>query len=179
MLKVIEHQDMIRENLILDFWDLVRQELDNLNETRNNKWQIEMDEDYLDKDSSLYLIKDTWKIGKEDLIFSVEWGGLSNKFFYGVWINVDLHETWKTEKIKTTLKTKSKKMGFNSDKYYPMYNYYGNYNFNDFDDLVHILPDKRETLATEFANILLKFANDMEKDLDEMVIKYKKPVSNT
>lgn len=60
MLKVLEHQDMIWENLIIEFWDLVIEKLEKLNEENSTKWEIKADEEYFDPWSSLNMIKKEW-----------------------------------------------------------------------------------------------------------------------
>ncbi|MCB9267232.1 MAG: hypothetical protein H6558_19580 [Lewinellaceae bacterium] len=61
MLKVLEHQDLIWENLIIEFWDLVAKKLEQLNEAKVKQWKVIKDEDYFFKESAITLIKEDWQ----------------------------------------------------------------------------------------------------------------------
>ena len=171
MLKVLEHQDMIWENLIIEFWDLVIEKLEKLNEENSTKWEIKADEEYFDPWSSLNMIKKEWPEYRDNGFpaICVAWESLSNDLHYGIWIR---KEFWDNPELRNIIASMQKEKGNKGKSTWILF-YGQGYNFSRMEDLVHILPDNRDDLATEFATMLFDLAAEMEGRLDEIIERIK------
>ena len=166
MMKVMELKDMVRENLIVEFWELVIKKMESLNESAGKKWLVlgpKNKEAFFEKHATINLIKPEWEDEKKVSPMGVAWQAISTSFYYGIWAEP---ESNRIDSLRVREHFKKLDMaGFKSDQWWPMFAHSG-YHFQNLKDLEHILPDRRDDLAEEYANLVFDLAEKREKDLD-------------
>lgn len=169
MLKVLEHADMVANTLIREFWDLVYEKLTAWNVEQGGRWRL-IKENYFERWSKMGITKQAWLMADESPLFRIAWESLSQDIHYGLQFlpNEQEHDVRKMqaeiEKIRSSQGTKGNQYGWALVTYYRRYNF----GTDHMKDLVHILPEKRETTAMEFANLLTTMAEMLESDLDRI-----------
>jgi len=168
MVKVLGMKDMIRENLVVDFWDAVYEKLVELNKA-NNIWEVKKPKTnqgyFQGEDSSVFLYKKSWMVNEKDSPVVIGWASLANKMFYGIWVYYDKSH-FDNQRVIEAVRPKAYEKKFESNDIWPLSSKTYDYNFMEFNQLDHILPDRREALAKEFAKTLFHLAEEFESILD-------------
>lgn len=169
VLAILKRFEIIKDQLLIDFWTMVRIKMDELIGKNGNIWKTSL-EDVLGRDAMLWLYKSEWvyDISTEYIDLGVCYSELAKKVGYGIWID-EAHGSQRQnlETMRDYFKKRVEFSNFEKTKWFPLYDY-TDYDFSLNDNLEHILPGKTEELAQQFAVKLFDFALKLESDLDKM-----------
>ena len=159
----------LREKLIKQFWEIIKEKL---NEKIKNKWKIKIEGDIHEKEPSDYFLA----IELNQYVF-VGFDSLSEKLRYGLWIYPHGYpptgdkkdDVLDREKIKTHVsKIEELWNDMNENDFFYSYSKETDYDFENDHTLKKILPENRDGLAEKFCDIILEFAEKLEKDALEI-----------
>lgn len=168
MLKVNSKFRIIREQLLHQFWNQVAVILNKKLIGNTNNWKVLNPNNKENPKAKLMIYKDAWK-QKENLPFvGVAWEGLFSNSYSGVYNNIE-SKLIDSEKLKNALDDLRIRLDFQRDtNWWPMWRR-GPYNFSIDNDLVNILPDRLNTSAEEYSDILLKILAEVEPIIDHVL----------
>jgi hypothetical protein len=166
MLRVMDQYEMVRKELIREFWLEVKKQLKEKIEGSDwlivDNWHPEFHGNW-----GFFLTKPTWKIG-EHIILALCWEGLGGHPSFGTFINQAQKIAGYSE-IYNSTRGLSASEGFKKDRneWWPFWQW-GPTNLDDRNQLERILPDNREGTALEHAELILDLAEKVEPHYDEM-----------
>ncbi len=177
-LKVQEHFVMVRNNLLSQFWGLVKEKLEDMSGDEKlkemsgdekRKWHVKQNRDLDARWSSLWLVKEKWRkeINGERMPLAISWESLTQDIHYGVWIKRE-SKVWDIDRMRKIGNEIAVKHKMDTDSGNWPVKYYHKYNFNSNQNLRHILPTSRDETADEFAKLLWEIATTYETELDRM-----------
>ncbi len=156
--EISENFPKIKERFIKEFWEEVKGELERKNE---KGWDIKKEGDTMNKNANLGF----WFAGGD---IRVIFGGLSSEKsnYYGLWRNYDNKEEFK-EKIElydSEIKKLKDDKEMISNDWRLAYKDTG-YDFKTRETLRRILPHNRSEFASELANLLFEFTEEIEEPI--------------
>lgn len=171
MLKVRSHFDMVRNNLLDQFWKLVGDKLDEKIKNASEEWIVVRPKDIHQRWSQISIRMKSWKPKAEEEITPVRiaWESLTQDIHYGVWIN-NASKLWNVPGMKEAGKDIASKMRMDFDNHFWPVKKYHHFNFGNNEGLHNILPDVREDQAAEFAQLLWNIAEEHGAALSEMAL---------
>lgn len=173
MCKVVHHYESVKKKLLIEFWNLVMNKLNELNQNTNNKWSIEITGDVSDRRTKILIFKKTWtkEVNKLPLVAAgYERLAQNNWPFLGLWINNDA----KNVDIKSLLDYARKIPEYteyedDDDNWWPFWKE-TELDFSEDEAYLRILPENRNALVDCFAIDLIDFANEFERIMDELIL---------
>lgn len=152
----------VKNELIRQFWEMVKKLLDE--KANDNNWQVKFFNDISEKYSKLGLCLRSDNHENIRVIFE----DLLGRTYYGVWINAENNALDKIQ-IKNFAEGVSaiKQMKSSANEYWLGFEYIEP-DFNNIESLERILPDVREDLADELAQMLFGLAKEIKEEIEKM-----------
>lgn len=172
MCSVASHYESVKKQLLIEFWNLVRKEIDERIEREKLPWLLKTTSPDIFNDRTKIMLYKTDYPFENNLpvvAIAVERLATRNWPFLGLWVNSDAQKfdlagmrglaVMHNEKIKYIA---------DGDSWWPIWENVG-INFAQDEEFVRILPGNRDLLAKSFSDKLIELANACEKVLSEMI----------
>jgi hypothetical protein len=172
MVKIMDQYQMVKENLLHDFWNKVSEKIYTLLSTRKGDWQVLNPNNKERSDAKLILYKAHWKGNESHPFVGVAWEKLFGNPYYGVWVNMDSNKI-NFDLVDTKIQSIRKDYNYRRDHtWWPLWQF-GGLNFSNNSELNKILPNRSEYLATEYAEKLIQLAGFVEESINAAVLENK------
>ena len=172
MYKIVGYFDSVKTRLLDEFWQLVKNNIDTLNQQNGGKWVLQLTGKVTGEDSKLMLFKKHWPHSKGIPIVAIAYSRMAvqNWPFYGLFLNRDL-QGFDHNKLWESISSLPAAIGFDNDgnEKWPFWKDAG-IDFSEIEDYTRICRDGRNVLASDFAGSLFQLATDIESNLEETII---------
>ena len=170
-LEVFEYLPSVRRELLLQFWENVKDKIDSLINEKGLAYKVELPSDIFERYSACDLYKDEWGLEQDDDDFPIcfKWNAITNDLHLGLWLNHD-SKKWDKKKIKSAFNELKIRKQFKFDNEWWCMGRFYEFSFKEgkYDSLKLLLPANRDKTVNEFASSIIEFAINVEKEIDIM-----------
>lgn len=177
MLLVMEHFEMVKRHLLEEFWEGVKSKVESELDLKSGEWRLHMN-DYPNEWWTMALTKGKWPVTKaQGWDLAISWGQMNRDPYFGVWVNNNTR-TLKLEAVHSEIKQlsaaineKQEEMRFFPNDAHPWWPLLikSDYNFAERSALKIILPEIRNDLIEQYANMFIALATVISDDLDLII----------
>jgi hypothetical protein len=177
MLLVLDNFDMVKRNLLEEFWYGVKAKVEVGMDVKSGDWKLSMNE-YTNPWWTMTLTKIKWPHTKgAGWDVAINWGHMNQDPHFGVWIHNDTRTLklssahLEIKELAPVLNGKQQTVQFFTQDALPWWPlvYQSEHNFAEKSALLAILPSEREPLIEHYANMMIALATSISADLDAIV----------
>lgn len=175
MIRVNEHADRVMKQIVKDFWEALREQLQEGFRHKDKDWVIKYSGDFEERYCKLWIYRESWLTRNDRsrpiMAIAFENLHLGEKPFLGITPDA-VSKLYKSDSLRSDIQSLPEIDNYtkNSNKWWACWVYFS-LNFGQTSNLSNILPDNRDNYITELTEEAIRLTEILDKEAETIISK--------